>query len=155
MKYRIGFILVGLLLLVVHMGQAGTLSETVTWEGTAANITAGVASEVTLTLDTDGEGTLTASGNFDNRTLFGRFETTGRKLFPSPDGQATCLQFKGRIALGDGDGSGFPGGTKTDFILSLWVAEDGIIGIYHLGELFDRDYQQYGTLTFQKITQRS
>jgi hypothetical protein len=150
MKYRIGFIVVGVLLLVARLGQADTGTKGVIWQGTAANITVGVTSKVSLTLATDGEGSLTAIGNFDNRTLFGRFETTGRQLPQSPDGQETCLQFKGHLYLGDGDGSGFPQGTLTDFTLSLWVAEDGIIGIYHLGELFDRDYQQYGTLALRR-----
>jgi len=150
MKFRIGFIIVGVLLLFARLGQADTGTEGVVWQGTAANITVGVASEVSLTLATDGEGILTATGSFDNRTLFGRFETTGRQLPQSPDGQSTCLQFKGHMYLGDGDDSGFPQGTKTDFTLSLWVAEDGIIGIYHLGELFDRDYQQYGTLALRR-----
>jgi hypothetical protein len=113
-------------------------------EGMAVNVSVGVAAGVSMTIRGINTRTVTASGDFDNRNLVGRFQAAGREL-PCSDGH-TCLQFQG-VLLGL-EAGGFDEGTAATYIMTLSIPADGsdIDGVFVLGPLPSFDYEQHGLL---------
>jgi hypothetical protein len=112
--------------------------------GTGHNLTCDETTGVSMTITHTGPS-YRAQGAFDAVNLFGRFDAPGRQLSCEDSPGATCLQFVGTVEFG-GDGSGFPLGTRTTFVLTLVIHGNDVHGVYHIGRLPDFDYEQYGTL---------
>lgn len=125
--------------------QAATISAIPPLQGTAANVTFAAQSAISLTLKYPTDTTLEAKGAFDNQSLFGRFEVSGTKI-ACP---RRCFHMRGKLHVGE-DGSGFPAGTSTDMTLTLWISDDEIVGVYHLGLLPGIEIQQDGMLMISK-----
>lgn len=113
-------------------------------EGMAVNVSVGVAAGVSMTIRGINTRTVTATGDFDNRNLVGRFQAAGREL-PCSDGH-TCLQFQG-VLLGL-EAGGFDEGTAATYIMTLSIPADGsdIDGVFVLGPLPSFDFEQHGLL---------
>jgi hypothetical protein len=112
-------------------------------QGEAHNVAVGALSGVRFEVVTQPDGGLLARGSFDNRSLFGRFELTGGRL--PQRGGATCYQFTGSLHLGN-DGSGFPPGTASTFVLTFTVSNGRVTGVYYLGPVGSIAYSQYGII---------
>lgn len=116
---------------------------TFTLWGNATNVTANASTGVRFTMSTTDNVAYTVDGAFDNVNLYGRFDGAGRAV---PCDGAVCVQFEGTVRLGGADGSGFPEGTRTRFVLSVSVSGPNAVGVYHIGRLEGMPVEQYGTL---------
>ncbi len=107
-----------------------------------AGVNASTGFEMILTQNAD--GVVTASGQYDNVNLYGRFLAIGAELPCAPPGR--CFQLRGSFEVGGEDGSGFPAGTTTSFTLTVALSAGQINSIYHIGALPTLDFEQYGTM---------
>lgn len=116
---------------------------TLTLWGTGTNVTANASTGVRFTMTTSDDAAYTVEGAFDNVNLFGRFDGAGRAL---PCDVGVCVQFEGTVRFG-GDGSGFPEGTRTRFVLSVAVNGPNASAVYHIGRLDGMPAEQYGLMS--------
>ncbi len=126
-------------------------------EGTATNATNYKTAGVNLTITMPGDNVYKCTGRFDEKTLFGRFELTGKKITSTDNPGATTLHFTGQINFGDNDGSNFDPGTTTTFTLSLVIFTDNATGTYIIDEIPNSswaDRKQNGLVTL-KIKSRT
>ena len=160
MKFRRSIIVAAMLLLIVpaagqvvfgqdaeRPGFLETLDrgEELILRGPSTNVTVNASDTVSFSIKKIGEDRYVTSGRFGGQSLFGGFSLPGRCLNGCFEKDYRCLQFTGELVLGN-DGSGFPSNTRTSFVLSLVVKPDQIAGVYRVGELMDRDYEQYGAI---------
>ncbi len=113
------------------------------WQGTAMNVAANATSGFTITLVTTDGTSWSATGQWDNQSLFGRFAVTGQRSECAD--RALCMTLTGTVQLGD-DGSGFPRGTSTTFAIQLAIYDHRAVGVYHIGPLPSMGAAQYGTV---------
>jgi len=119
--------------------------------GAVTNVTVGKSTGVTLRITSSDGVTFRAKGAYDSNNLFGHFDVPG-KIIKSGSG-SLCLQFTGEIEFGDNDGSGFPSGTKTTYVMSIMLGEREAKGVYHIGKILpDIDWEQYGTMDLSRIS---
>ncbi len=112
--------------------------------GKVTNVTVGKTTGVTMKITKEGEAGYRAVGKYDSKKLFGRFNVPGKML--EADDTGSCLQFKGDIEFGGNDGSGWPEGTKSAYVMSLYFTKKEVVGTYHISRLEGIDYDQYGTM---------
>lgn len=120
--------------------------DTIAISGQATNVTVNATSGVSFKITQDAQYTYRAQGSYDSKNLFGRFDVLGVRLPLCTGTRSICLQFIGEINLG-GDGSGFPDGTKSSYVMSIVIEGQSAKGVYHIGVLPGLQYEQYGILT--------
>jgi hypothetical protein len=111
-------------------------------QGVAYNVTANASTGFTATLTVASDGTVSATGDFDDINLFGAFAVSGVSIVC--DGQ--CFQLTGDFIVGGADGSGFPEGTRANFTLSLAITGTTVRGVYHIDVMPGITMPQYGIL---------
>lgn len=119
--------------------------ETLFFDGEATNLTANASTGVTMQIRCS-SGLLRATGQYDSKRLFGRFDIDGRFTKVCQPTSTLCMDFSGELLLGD-DGSGFPSGTKAKYTMSIRYGANGSEGNYKVGLVpgYIR-HPQYGTL---------
>ncbi len=100
------------------------------FEGKAKNLQSQFASDVWMTIQTDENSTFQVIGQFDNVTLFGRFNLPGKTIeCPEASTFNRCLHFSGKIAIGH-DGSNFPSRTRIQFEIWINMSNSSATGRY-------------------------
>ncbi len=118
-------------------------SEKITLTGVGTNVTANLSAGVTMTL-TYRQNELRAKGKYDSKNLFGSFDLPG-KILPCYGEGYLCMQFIGNLHVGK-DGSGFPSGSKLDYVMSITLAPNGAYGVYRINASNLIPYEQQGIL---------
>jgi len=112
-------------------------------QGVAHNLNVNATAGAHFVISSSPDGRTTISGGFDNRTLFGTYTASGRRLRSR---SGTCFQFNGTFVVGGADGSGFPPNTTAPITLTVTITGSRVQAIYHIGPLPSLPLPQYGTI---------
>jgi hypothetical protein len=138
-------------LLQVIVTQGGAEKTDIEVSGTVTNVTVGKSTGVTFHITSEDGKAFQARGAYDGKNLFGRFDVPGEVVYSRPD--VTCFQFSGDIEFGGGDGSGFPTGTKTTYVMSIMLTKQDVKGVYRIGKIPpDVELEQYGTMDLSRVS---
>jgi hypothetical protein len=120
-------------------------------EGYAINYTANFkSSKVKCIIYSDNLVTFKCIGQYDNITLFGSFDMSG-KLGEVGDESYKISFDKGTVLLGN-DNSGYPFNTELSHTLNLSVYSDVVYGYYYINETLPYNKeQQKGEIMLKKI----
>lgn len=114
--------------------------------GVVTNVAFGVSEHVRMSVTQTDAKTYRAVGNYDCKTLFGRFDVPGTVIHS--EGNDRCVQFTGDIEIGGNDNSGVSEVLKLPYVMTLYFSQAGAKGVYHIGPApsLGADFPQYGTM---------